>query len=879
MFRQVLGLTVGALLLIPGLRAQTIEGRITDRQSGVPLSYANIGLLGSAQGTTANEEGLYRLKLPEPGRYRLRLQYLGYESRTVAVEVQAGEKRTLNVALAPESVQLQEVTVEADGAENPAYAMIRRAIARKTQNRNPVSAYQCQTYVKGVQRLANVPDRILGQEVSIEGFEEGQDSGMVYLSESLSRLYFRQGAYREVMTASKVSGDPRGYSWNSSLYFQFSFYDNLALQEIAERGLVSPLADNAFLFYDYRLLGSLQQDGRTVYKIEVLPKRDQDPVWKGHLYLVDSLWALQGAELALNNPDRLDFIDSGSVRQRYQPVGPGGVYLRQKVSFQLHISFLGVSFRAYYLGRFFDYELDPFGPDAMTRYLAADSTRRADSVAAAQSARVRPSAERRKAPPASEETPRRAAERFATKTLVEIQPEANRRDSQFWAQVRPAPLTQAERRDYRRKDSIRVAHQQPAYLDSLRRADNIFGWSDLMTGYRYRRPDSLIIGYRSVLTTLGFNPVEGGHLSLRPYLRREYNDYHAWQVEPELRYGGASETFFANLRGRYQWRQFAKASLAGGRAIRQFGETQIGMDLDDAHPLPVASLINTMNALFNHTNFMRLYGEYFVAAAYQDRLARGLDARFQVAWRDRSPLRNNSNWSFSGDEERRYDPNQPQNAVQRRAPNIGASQLVAPQLTLNYRFGEHYIERPDTRVIFVPTDHQTRLQGRLKGGLGRQGGEADFVGWQLALQHDRPLGLLGDSRWTFRGGDFPQAPTFFQDYHHFRGNRFLVLLDDINRLGVLPYYQRSTNQSWLQARWRHDFGGFIFNKIPWLRKRGWQAVAVTDYLYTPQWSAEPHYVEAGLGIQGILKVLQVHYVEALVGPVPQRRRLLFGIGF
>src|SRR5437867_13417811 len=58
----------------------TLSGRITDRQSGQPLSGAHISVPGTAQGTVSRRDGTYRPALPA-GRTPIFGHYLGYAPR------------------------------------------------------------------------------------------------------------------------------------------------------------------------------------------------------------------------------------------------------------------------------------------------------------------------------------------------------------------------------------------------------------------------------------------------------------------------------------------------------------------------------------------------------------------------------------------------------------------------------------------------------------------------------------------------------------------------------------------------------------------------------------------------------------------------------
>ncbi|HMI46170.1 MAG TPA: TonB-dependent receptor, partial [Gemmatimonadaceae bacterium] len=94
-------LVVGVALSAGELAAQTtaiLTGRITDRQTGQPLSGARISVPGTGQGTVSRSDGTYRLSLPA-GRTPISVNSVGYSPRRDTVTVAAGESPSRDYAL------------------------------------------------------------------------------------------------------------------------------------------------------------------------------------------------------------------------------------------------------------------------------------------------------------------------------------------------------------------------------------------------------------------------------------------------------------------------------------------------------------------------------------------------------------------------------------------------------------------------------------------------------------------------------------------------------------------------------------------------------------------------------------------------------------
>ena len=221
-----------------------------------------------------------------------------------------------------------------------------------------------------------------------------------------------------------------------------SFYENQIYSEgLSERSFISPIADNALLFYDYQFLGTLREGDHTINKIKIIPKRSHDPSFAGLIYIVEDSWRIHSVDLLLTKEHQIEFVDSLHIKQVMAPVpgnrGPIWTVLSQEFSFLLDA--FGFKGEGYFVGVFTDYQINQGFPP-----------------------------------------------RYFNNEVVRVDVNSNKKDSIYWQITRPVPLTIEEIEDYRIKDSVRIVKESKKYLDSIDAKNNKITPTHILTGKTIR---------------------------------------------------------------------------------------------------------------------------------------------------------------------------------------------------------------------------------------------------------------------------------------------------------------------------------------------------------------------------------------------------------
>lgn len=743
--------------------------------------------------------------------------------------------------MTPETLQLKEVVVNAKN-EDPAYKVIRQTIRKKKDFQQEIDAYKCMVYMKGLQRLDEKPDRLLGMNITL-------DTGIVYLSESVSELRFhRPNHIMETMISSKVSGDQGAFSFNQASETLFSIYDNLfKVEGINERGYISPLAKNAFFFYDYKLEGVIQEGEYLINKIRVIPRRPTDPTFSGHLYIIEDLWRVSRLDLKLTKEHQLEFLDELSVKQVHTPIGDS-TWVMLSQNFQFYVNTFGFKGSGYFTVNYYDYQIE-LNPKLKKQKL--QTTPKEQKVISDQKA--------------EEEIYSDIEIKDFRNEILRIEEGSNKRSEDYWSQVRPVPLTHIEKLDYQKKDSLESIRETKSYKDSIDAITNELTLGKMLySGYRYQNSyKNYQLAFPSLINVFQYNTVEGfvTHLSSR-FTKYKDKNFH-YSLTPEIRYGFASEQAYGQLHYKLSLDQekFQAVTVGGGHFVKQINQDAI------------SPLINSLETLLNRKNYMKLYERDFFHLEYQQELFNGFFLKPSVVYENRQPLYNQSDYSFFHQDSRDFSANNPENTE--GTTDFNQHQALIFQLETSLRFGQKYMTMPKKKIILE--NKYPKINLHYTKGIRAWGSDVDYDQVSVELEHELSLGLIGESDYIAEIGHFFNREQMeLMDFQHFNTNASILSRLDEHYFQLLDYYYFSTNRYWLEGHYVHHFNGFIFNKIPLARKSKVQAVTSVHYLHT---NAINHYVEFGIGLEHIFKLLRLDYYNSILEGKHQSHGIRLGLGF
>ncbi|MCS6820775.1 MAG: DUF5686 and carboxypeptidase regulatory-like domain-containing protein [Microscillaceae bacterium] len=801
-----------AICLVIDSQGARLKGFVTDSNDN-PLPFATIFVKGINLTTTTNEDGFFSIKL-DKGTYFIVFTYIGYEKTELKVELQ-DETIELHVKLQPQAFQLQEVTITTID-QDPANAIIRKAQAKRKYYLNEeVKSYKCNAYIKGLQRITKKPARILGRPIRL-------DTGIVYFSESYSELaYMQPNRYKERMLSSKVSGKSQAFSFNQAADSWVNLYENIISDVgLGERGFVSPLANNAFAYYRFRFAGAFYQNNQLINKIKVIPKRKNAPAFAGYIYIIEDSWRLHSTDLYVPKGS-IQFVDSARLQQVYLP-HPANPEIWLPASQRVDFSFkaFGIEGKGYFIFIFSDYELEPAFP-----------------------------------------------KKTFTNEVFSIEKDANKRDTTYWEQLRPIPLTTEERKEYRFKDSLEVVRESKPYKDSVDRKNNAYKFSNFIFGYTYRNSfKQQSISVPALGTIWQYNTVEGRVINANFTFKQNYENKKSYYISPTIRYGFANERLQAKIEANYLFNPQKRASISieGGQFIEQISRQN-----------SISPFLNTAYTIFLKENYLKIYEKAYFKTTWFQEILNGLFVNSYIEWAERRPLENNSSYTVFNIPNREFTSNHPTNS-ELNETKFNTHKAFTFAISVLFRPGQKYATYPNQKFI-IENKYPNFRAGYRRGIPTLLNSEVDYDLLTIGMNDDWELGMIGSFSYDIEAGTFLNINRmYFIDYRHFLGNRTLLLQDDFRSFKLLDYYEFSTAKSYIKAHAEHHFNGFITNSIPLLKRWKWHLVLGANYLYTPTLK---HYTEISAGFERMFKIIRAEFVTAFQQNKNIQTGIRLGIGF
>lgn len=351
-----------ALITAMPLSAQNntvrLAGVVCDSVSHDPIPFVAIYLDGTKRGVLTDENGRFKIQTSEQFK-SLTLSVMGYTSKKVLLPYRSSEN--IKLMMSPDGVALKEVIVKPRKGKytkknNPAVAFVEKIIKRQEMTdpkRN--DNYNYDKYEKITLALNNFTDETQNNflfkkfEFLSDHIDTSEISGKPILNlsvkEKSSKIHYRKDpkSEKEYVDGIKRVGLDDFTSEESVQDFLEDIFREIDLYgndiNLLQNRFVSPLSKIATNFYKFYLTDTVLIGGDSCVELSFVPHNTQTFGFIGHVYVPknDSTMFIRKVEMNVPNDINLNFIDKMYISQEFVKAHDGS-RLKIKDDMTLEIS-------------------------------------------------------------------------------------------------------------------------------------------------------------------------------------------------------------------------------------------------------------------------------------------------------------------------------------------------------------------------------------------------------------------------------------------------------------------------------------------------------------------------------------------------------------
>ncbi|MDR2533414.1 MAG: DUF5686 and carboxypeptidase regulatory-like domain-containing protein [Tannerellaceae bacterium] len=825
--------------LAPIARAQSLSGLIVEAGGNERVANATVFIRELSKGIAADDRGEFLTQIPA-GAYTLEAGALGFEPAIVAVVVKPSGITSTTVSLKPRTYSLAEVTVA--GGEDPAYATMRKAIAKAPYLLRLTKATELEAYVKESWKVNRIPKLIGKMKMEETGKKIGDYAGKLFVVEAKDIVKFAAPDSFNVRRIALASSLPDELRIDNAMI--------VATYNIYSRRIddwVSPLAPDAFTYYRYRFEGIFQEGDLWINRIKVTPKMKNGELAEGWLHVVEGLWSIAYFDL-----EGRRYGVQRRIRASFAQARPN-VLLPAAYDVSTNVAIMGVELtgRHYSSVRYTSVTLNDSAPaDTSAGAIAAGPLGSAPSSPKKEKAlrKLEELSSKEKITNRDAYLMARLAEDLAepdtaaagagyeikeTRRNLKVTTDsaAWQKDSAYWASVRDLPLRGEEQLSYKSagtKTSPSGSSMQTVSVSSGGGGP----WGSLLFGKRIR------LGWKAGLK---FN----GLLGIVP----EYNFVDGFLVGNKLRLDLTCgkhlnsliiepSAYYSTARRAVNWDVALTVPYApglNGSFTAKGGSVTADMNSETGN----SRLINSVASLLFARNYMVFYHKRFVEIENRIDIANGLSLTLNARNEERRPAAGNTKFSLFGGEPLLNLP-----SMQMNPDPPHRSTAVA--VKLEYTPAYYYRMDRNGQKRYLRSAFPT-FSVRYEKGIALGGGlSSRFDRLEAGLRQDIRLNMFDGFRYMINAGTFlSSSDIYFADYKHFPVSRLPVTARDFSEtFSLLSDYTNSTVGPWLQAHAAYTSAYLILKRLPFLQEYLFNEALHVRGLFTD----ERHYLELGYSV-------------------------------
>jgi hypothetical protein len=775
------------LLLLTGevLSAQTfhfLNGYVYG-QDNEPLAYVNIRVRGENYGAVTDELGRYTLKL-EAGHYTIIYSYMGYEPQVHSVTLK--KDGVLNIWMQEVGGQLNEVVIN-NKRRDVAWEVMKNASENRNKYNQQYQGSICDIYLRASE-ITEQEAKEKERETWFTRRKQKNDTvqnkdttppppSMSLVESQVKRYYKYPNNFKEIREGYSRRGNTQGLFFTTTAEADLNFYDNLLFANaISDNMLLSPLSPTATLGYKFKLIESYYENDQKIYHIKITPRKTGNALFEGEIWILDSLWCIKAIDVELDKSHMKEY-DYFRLRQEYTLEKDSfWVLSRQEFIYKSNQAKGKVAIGRTF-ARYSNYEFNPvFDP----KFFNAEVS-------------------------------------ITTKEAIE-------KDTGYWNQIRPEPLTIDEQKYAARADSLREARSKKEYLDSIDAIYNKLTAQKLVflgQGHINREKGREWF-FPPATSLVGLVNVGGPRAQLFTGLLKRFPNKRFISINPNVSYGIRNQDWQGSVYVGGLYNTFKRSSFS----------VNLGRSFD---------LVNPYDAYINLLRRSNFYLNDNVGLGHSTELFNGFYLSTGLGVENRKSL---DGYKFGNVADQVFENND--------IIKFEAYRAITASVDISYTPKQLYLRQPLEKVILGSKYPTFGLQWR-KGLNGLFNSRLDFDYIEARITQQKTIGIFGQSNYRFLAGKFLNSRNI-----PYIDNKFMRRGDPYLFTSPLATFQLldstfTTFDLFIEGHYTHHFNGFLINKIPFMVKTGIKEVVGAGFMYA--WDKKYQHAEIFFGFERVFRIV------------------------
>lgn len=795
----------------------SIIGRVTDQQ-GNPIDNTYVFIKKTDQQTTTNVNGIFHLTIT--AGEQLYIQKENYAIRKldyIPSKVPVGQ---WDITL----TSLKDTDIFYDNPQDE-YALFIMDLVSTNKKANNLEKYTTDFYSKGNLQLATGRETFLGQKrkdldpnLDITGI-----NSYIYLGELTSKVtILNEDKRKEKVNAFNEIGKSKDLFFLTAIDSDINLYNKSVSTQL---NVISPLMSYAKTYYYFKLINKEQDSlGNTIYQVGFIPKRDREPIMEGQISITSDNWQITRLYTAMNGENiGLKNVKQIVITQEYKHNAKLRRYVKESQNIYLKGKFLVFDYVGSFKAHYSNYDVD-------------------HNINKSQ---------------------------FSNELIHYTNNFLNQPEN-YWDNTRPFPLTKKEQYTYNEKE-LKIQETTKATLDSIDKRTNNFTLFKLVKGYQHiNTHNNSSITYRGLLSTFAFNAVQGFNVTTGLDYAKIQNDNSLTKIGTIVNYGVSENKFRVSGYASHIFNQvnYNTVTLTGGSTILQFNQ-------DD----PIKTPINSIASAYFGKNYAKYFQKSYLQVKYEQYAFNTFKFSTYLEYAHRVAI-NNSLQSPPFAPNKDFTSNNPLDPNDFESSPFKDNSIFKLNMAMNIIFDQKIITYPNSKQ-YLPTSKYPIITLTLDKTLNATTSNYNYTYVSFATQYNDNIGKIGNLYIGLAAGKYlEQNEIAFTDYKHFNGNKTFIGSSTVynKHFNLLPYYEYSTNKSYIEFHLEHDFRGYIMNKIPLLNKTRYSLVMGYHMLNVPD---KDVYGEFSIGLNnfgfGKFRPFRIDFFHTVSADAPQKFGFVFGI--